>query len=1016
MKTKILFFLLLVSNICLAQKHYLQEEFIQTVPTNDYDKVKFYISKGVDVNYIDTIISLPIITLTDSLPIIQLLVDAGANINLEFNGMTPVAFFTKENNLDIVKYLLSKNANDKCKFSPDFTKNDNIMYNIKMALGIDIISLGWGSDNIDKLYITSILGIAIVYENLQIIKYLIEDYKIDDKTVMEIKKSYSESLQKYNATELSLMLNNLPIVAYLLNYNSDLESNIPDKDYNIIKFAQSNTESTMYKNMFLRNMTDINEKAWDFNWLLFAARDNNFEQTKYLLSKGIKTDLKSSDNYNALELAIFNKNITIAKYLILNNFLKTEEEFEELKKKDYVKNNLEITDFLENRNYLDLYYNFFTREEFFEYANKNKHTLNTLVGSKVFFNAIENNDTETIKLFLDANVIHEFIKKNEIIEITQITDTNEIKTNVINNYIYGRYILANNLTFDNFKIIFDKMLENNMSIQNYFGSIIAFANLQNIRYLYYKCPQFFNGNYLIYDYVRGYEETDTTNYTVKELAQKNSDKNVLNFINSPDNKIFQLIEYENYTAFTEHFENNDLDINEKNYEGKTPLHKAIEKNKLETVIFLIHNKCDINISDYNGRTPLMYAIMHNRNDIAQLLIKKKALVNQNDNFGNSNLDLTIYYNNKEIFDILQKKKAINGTTEKRFLPFTNSHDCNLLISNNEKYAILYNNKDSLKIFDLTDGSLQSIIVLNEASYNICISPDEKFVYTSDSKGIINVWELKTGILISAINVMNKNINNLKISANKKYLIVSYQNNYAAHTFNYREFDNNSHKIYNLHDYSLFLEFSDPTKIFVNIDINENNEIIALTYDFQCSPIVLQKYNLEKKIISTKQINNLWTCGNEMFLKGNCIYTTTNKEVREYVIMADFDEYENYRIAYSTSSEYYAVEIDTNKNIINNIYYLQGKDFIEFKGVTINDKIVFKTDIYKDRYFKNCFKLFFIDNQGKKTSYFDYNSTNYALDVSFNNSSENIYCYKGEYQTIEKINIRNNITEIIKLYR
>lgn len=74
-----------------------------------------------------------------------------------------------------------------------------------------------------------------------------------------------------------------------------------------------------------------------------------------------------------------------------------------------------------------------------------------------------------------------------------------------------------------------------------------------------------------------------------------------------------------------------IDINEKNEEGLTILHRlcgtVIESYKPSIIKFLIDNGADVNIPDIFGDTPLHYAVYTDNYEVTQILLENGADVN-----------------------------------------------------------------------------------------------------------------------------------------------------------------------------------------------------------------------------------------------------------------------------------------------------------------------------------------------------------------------------------------------------
>ncbi|CAN0922603.1 Acyl-CoA-binding domain-containing protein 2 [Linum grandiflorum] len=83
----------------------------------------------------------------------------------------------------------------------------------------------------------------------------------------------------------------------------------------------------------------------------------------------------------------------------------------------------------------------------------------------------------------------------------------------------------------------------------------------------------------------------------------------------------------------------NVSVNLKDSEGRTPLHWAVDRGHLNIVELLVEQNADINAKDNEGQTALHYAVVCDREGIADLLVKQNANVDEKDNDGMSAKEL-----------------------------------------------------------------------------------------------------------------------------------------------------------------------------------------------------------------------------------------------------------------------------------------------------------------------------------------------------------------------------------------
>lgn len=94
--------------------------------------------------------------------------------------------------------------------------------------------------------------------------------------------------------------------------------------------------------------------------------------------------------------------------------------------------------------------------------------------------------------------------------------------------------------------------------------------------------------------------------------------------------IYEAITENDIEAVKDFISNHPGIINKKNDNGMTPLHKAVEQNRMKIVKLLIKEGADVNAKDNADHTPLYYTAFLSKKDgqkITDLLIEKGADVN-----------------------------------------------------------------------------------------------------------------------------------------------------------------------------------------------------------------------------------------------------------------------------------------------------------------------------------------------------------------------------------------------------
>lgn len=121
--------------------------------------------------------------------------------------------------------------------------------------------------------------------------------------------------------------------------------------------------------------------------------------------------------------------------------------------------------------------------------------------------------------------------------------------------------------------------------------------------------------------------------------------------------------------------------------GKTLLHIASENGHKDIVNLIISRGGNLNEKDYDHKTPLMYASENNHNGIFALLVQKGANIHERDHDGSTFLHRAVLHNNPEACKVLLNNglkpsdKNDFGKSPLHYAVEQNSHDIALLLLN-----------------------------------------------------------------------------------------------------------------------------------------------------------------------------------------------------------------------------------------------------------------------------------------------------------------------------------------------
>ncbi len=271
--------------------------------------------------------------------ITRMIADNLVDINFQDNiGITAIIFAAKNNNFEMVKFLLKNDAN--INFQDNFGINA-LMYAVKNN-NFEMVKLLAYSDNHDseddsEVYIeiednlgNTALMYAVKNNNLDIVDFLVVEMGAE----INLKNKYGQTVLQLAANSNTNMIkmllgiaqrlevrdmdsNNIIEVLYLKLLNSGIDLNFKDKYGETPLYrAVDNNNSNIVK-FLIENGANVDLKSQnDRTPLIRAVEKNNYQLVRYLIRKGANVDLQNQYGITALNLAVRYNLFRIVRLLI----------------------------------------------------------------------------------------------------------------------------------------------------------------------------------------------------------------------------------------------------------------------------------------------------------------------------------------------------------------------------------------------------------------------------------------------------------------------------------------------------------------------------------------------------------------------------------------------------------------------------------------------------------------------------------------------------------------------------
>ncbi|MFH2143279.1 MAG: ankyrin repeat domain-containing protein, partial [Bacteroidota bacterium] len=689
-------FLILVNTIYSANaqnnEQYFNDSLVNAIVSSNPEKVKEFIQKGADVNYVNydgtSVLILSIIG--GNLDIVEYLINAGADYNKEFFYITAlfndegyiiseimtsslIVLAVNSGNVEILKFL-----HRKCRFSisnPD-TINDN--GNIK---------------------IIPVLHHAIRSGNIDIIRYCLNNRANVNTTDESGNTALHIASEKGSTDILDLILEKNPEIDILNNgMESPILTAVKNKNYriarllldrgadiNITDYAGNNALFYSVRGndtLFVRSIIDktpMKNLTDSFcNSLLIESiinGNNNNEMIRFLLTEfKNKTTHVTEWIYYALE----NNRFDIAKDIItLFNFDVNQQLIGDLTINNPYAGATILHEVIRKMvfNWGDDVYSPFIDFLIERGADIN---LKDNSGKTALFFAAEDSLTTEYLILKDANVndadkyghtpLWNAISNNNFSVAKQLVDHGAIFPDNQSD-LFINPTINQNLEMVKF------MVEHGVSLQfkknhqiedlRYYGNLLSLAidnvnqydpigSLDMIRYYMEICglkvnakEQFIYGN-------------DTIIRTAFFLAVTGGDTTIVKYlldrgalINDRDHEGNTPLMYTTDLNMIKLLVNRGADIRHKNKKGKTLIHDAASLNNTSVINFCIQKGCNVNETDNFGKTPLHYAAGNKSMNSIKLLFFAGAKPDVRDSEGKFALDYAIKNKDTSAIDFLK---------------------------------------------------------------------------------------------------------------------------------------------------------------------------------------------------------------------------------------------------------------------------------------------------------------------------------------------------------------------------
>ncbi|XP_062549288.1 uncharacterized protein LOC134213871 [Armigeres subalbatus] len=232
-------------------------------------------------------------------------VDLDATNSLRYSALNLAC---RLNLIDIVK-VLTKSGADVNVMSED--EKLPVFWLIQYQNSKEVVSLAIDSSTELTSFSSELclLHKAIEFDNLTVIKYLVEDQKVDPSRIYSNCNNVIHASSSYNRSRILDYLLSVPGMTKLIN-NTNLVKNTP------LNIACKEGYLPIVKTLLNHAVCTDTCGEYGLNALAFAMYTNSFRLMKLLFKHGAKISYPLSSDFQPINMAILNRNIAMLNFLL----------------------------------------------------------------------------------------------------------------------------------------------------------------------------------------------------------------------------------------------------------------------------------------------------------------------------------------------------------------------------------------------------------------------------------------------------------------------------------------------------------------------------------------------------------------------------------------------------------------------------------------------------------------------------------------------------------------------------